>query len=126
MRSSKAKAVVLVGHGSRARGFSAAMKKVAADLSAAPELGRVVCAYLEITPPSIPDAIARCVEEGAREVRVLPYFVLSGRHVKEDMPRIVAEARKKHGRRARIILCPYLGYDKRMVQLARKRISQAR
>lgn len=117
---------MLVGHGSRARGFAAAMKKVASRLSAAPGLGRVVCAYLEIARPSITEAIDRCVAGGAREVRVLPYFVLSGRHVKSHIPVIIAASRKKHGRRAKIILCPYLGYDKKVVELAKERIRQGR
>lgn len=116
--------MILAGHGSRARGFAASMKKVAADLSR--EMGTpVVCAYLEIAKPSIAEAVDRCVAKGAREVRVLPYFVLSGRHVKSHFPEIIAQARRKHARRVEIILCPYLGYDKRLVQLAKQRILEA-
>ena len=100
------------------------MKKVASRLRGS--FGRVACAYLEIACPSIPEAIDRAVAGGAREVRVLPYFVLSGRHVKEHIPSLVAAARRKHRRRARIILCPYLGYDRKVVELARERIRQGR
>lgn len=125
MKSSD-RAVVLAGHGSRTRGFSAAMRRVARDLAADGGFGRIICAYLEIARPSIAEAIDRAVAAGAAEVRVLPYFVLSGRHVKEHFPAIAAAARKKHGRRARIILCPYLGYDKKVVSLTKERIRQGR
>ncbi len=118
------KAVVLVGHGSRARGFAFAMKKVASQLRGQRDMGEVVCAYLEISRPSIEKAIAGCVARGVRQIRVLPYFLMAGRHVNSHIPQIIAGARKKHGRWVRIILCPYLGYDKKVVELTKQRLRQ--
>ena len=122
MRSSKpACAVVLVGHGSKARDFDGAMRRVARRLAHGP-FRSVQCAYLEINYPSIPDAIRQAVERGAREVRILPYFVLSGRHVVHDIPGIVRTAKKLHGKKTRIRLCPYLGYDERIVGVVKDRL----
>ena len=120
----KKKALIIVGHGSRLRGFQAAMEKVARNFRADKSFGLVLCAYLEITPPSIPDAIDLCLKKGAREIFVLPYFLLTGRHVTEDIPKIVSAARKKHGRKVRIKLCSYLGYHEKIVEVARERIHQ--
>ena len=123
MKSSKP-AVLLVGHGSKAAGFAGAMKKVAARLRHRKQYGRVVCAFLEVSSPSIPEAIDACVRRGASEVRVLPYFVLTGKHVTRDIPRIVSEAAKKHRDRARVVLCPYLGYHPHLVSVVRERLTE--
>ncbi len=114
--------VVLVGHGSREKGFQSAMKKVAARLKKDKRFAGVLCAYLEIASPSIEEAIARLAAKGGAHIRILPYFVLSGRHVKSHIPAIVSRARKKYGRGVKITLCPYLGYDESLVLLAQKRI----
>lgn len=120
------KAVVIVGHGSKLKGFQAAMVKVAQKLRQEKKFHWVWCAYLEITPPSIPAAIQTLVKKGATEIRVLPYFLLLGRHIREDMPRIVKEARKKYGSRVKIKLCPYLGYDPKLVSLVKQRIGNSK
>jgi sirohydrochlorin ferrochelatase len=114
-------AVLVVGHGSRAKGFESAMKKVARRLAAKLKT-KVTCAYLEIAKPSVPEAVDALVRGGAREIRVLPYFVQLGLHVREDMPALVAEAKKRHRGRARITLCPYLGYHDKIVQVAAERL----
>ena len=121
MRLSKP-SVLLVGHGSKAAGFDAAMQKVAKSLRREKVYREVLCAFLEVSPPSIPDAIEALVQKGACEVRVLPYFVLSGKHVTRDIPRIVSEAARKHRGRARVALCPYLGYHPDIVSVVKQRL----
>lgn len=113
--------MVLVGHGSKARGFDGAMKRVAASVRRG-KWRSVECAYLEITRPSIPAAIARAVKKGAKEVRIMPYFVLSGRHIREHIPQIVSAERKRWAGRCRLVLCPYLGYDRRLAAVVRERL----
>ena len=118
------KAVLIVGHGSREQGFAAAMEKVAKSIKKNTRFDFVSCAYLEVSPPSIPEGIERLVRKGAREIRVLPYFLLTGKHVRRHIPEIVAEARRKFKARAKIILCPYLGFDKAIVSLVKQRLDE--
>ena len=115
--------MVLVGHGSKTRGFDGAMQKVARQLRRERLYREVYCAFLEVSVPSIPEAILRCVQRGAREVRILPYFVLTGKHVTRDIPRIVREAARQHRGKAKIILCPYLGYHSKIVSVVKDRIA---
>ncbi len=118
MRSSK-RAVILVGHGSKALGFDRAMKRVALRLR---QRGyRVICAFLEINPPSIPEAIEKAAKQSTR-IDVLPYFLLRGNHIVRDIPEIIREARKKHGSSVEIRLCPYLGFDEAIVKVVEKRL----
>lgn len=113
-----------MGHGSKMPGFQKAMEETARRLKNAGRFSDVVCAYLEISQPSIPDAVASCVEKGATRVKVLPYFILDGMHVKKDIPEIVSAAREKLRDRAEIILCPHLGFDEKIVSLVKRRLKE--
>ena len=53
-------------------------------------------AFLEVTHPSIPEGIEVCVTKGATEIIILLNFLNSGRHVDEDIPNIVDEARTRY------------------------------
>lgn len=125
MSSSKI-GVVLVGHGSRALGFDTAMQKVATALRREKKYIAVLCGFLEVTPPSIHEAILACVHHGAGEVRVLPYFVLTGRHVTRDIPRIVGATSKKYRGQFKIVLCPYLGFHPKLVAVVKERLLHGR
>ena len=115
-------AVVIVGHGSKLRGFDAALRRVAAAVRKDKRFFSVRCAYLAINSPSIREAIRRSALAGAAEVRVLPYFLLSGKHVTRHIPQIVS-ASKKNFPDIKISLRPYLGYDDRIVSVVKKRIA---
>jgi sirohydrochlorin ferrochelatase len=119
------RAVIVVGHGSKEPGFEKAMVKAAKALRRGGTFAPVVCAYLGSALPSLPEAVARCVRQGASEIIVAPYFVLAGAHVTKDIPALVREARKKYARRARVRLAPYLGYHEKIVSVIRERIAQA-
>ncbi|MGH7197184.1 MAG: sirohydrochlorin chelatase [Candidatus Omnitrophota bacterium] len=125
MKLSK-KAVIVVGHGSKRKGFEAAMVRVAAKLRRGGKFGAVSCAYLGSASPSVPGAIARCVRRGAAEIVIVPYFVLAGDHVAEDIPEMVREAVKRYRGKAKIRLSPYLGYHAKIVSVIQERIRQAR
>ncbi len=115
-------AAILVGHGSKARNFQTALSRVASAIRRSGDYDSVRCAYLEVSRPSIPEAIEASVRDGMEVVRVLPYFLLTGNHVRHDIPGIVREARRCHRKKARIILCPYLGYDRRLVAVVSDRL----
>ena len=124
MKLSKKVAVILVGHGSKAPDFDKTMRQVVAKLKQQKKYASVCCAYLEINSPSISEAIKTAVQNDAKEVRVLPYFLLTGRHVIKDIPEIVHEAKLRHAGEAKVVLCPYLGFDPKLVKLVQKRIEQ--
>jgi sirohydrochlorin cobaltochelatase len=86
-----ATAVVLVAHGSRGSSANQAHLDLADALDARID-PTVIGAFMELAEPSIGDAIGRAVEAGASVVAVLPYFLHPGRHLRDDIPRLVAEA----------------------------------
>jgi sirohydrochlorin ferrochelatase len=104
------RALLLVAHGSRREASNAEVraltKRVAERAGARYDL--VECAFLELAPPSIPDGIQGCIDRGADEVVVLPYFLSAGRHVAEDIPNDVKRKQDEHPR-VNIRIAPYVG-----------------
>lgn len=114
-RSKGARTLLLVAHGSR-RPEPAAELEALADMLAARLGARVATAYLELTPPTIPDGLRALLAEGHREIGVIPFFLSSGRHVLEDVPREVAEV-VEEAKDARIELLPAVGLHPGMLGL---------
>ena len=85
------KALLLIAHGSRRAEANADLEHVAAALRARGRYPIVQVSYLELAEPSIPDGGARCVEQGATDVVMLPYFLSPGVHVRDDMAGIRAD-----------------------------------
>jgi sirohydrochlorin ferrochelatase len=112
------KALLLVAHGSRRESSNQEVRDLAARLGerAAGRFGHVDCAFLEIAEPLIPDGIQRCIDRGADEVVVLPYFLSAGRHVVEDIPNDVAIKQTEHPG-IDIRIAPYLGSAEGVIDL---------
>jgi sirohydrochlorin ferrochelatase len=78
-------ALLLMAHGSRQPEANEDLQHVAAELRAAGTFAIVEASFLELAPPSIPQAGAHCVEQGAQRVVMLPYFLSAGVHVRRDL-----------------------------------------
>lgn len=95
MSKSKSAYIVIV-HGSREaeanRAFEAFLKKLAAKAKSR----KIYGAFLELCKPSIPEALEAALSAGAREIFILPMMFFPGRHVKQDIPRFVQEAKAKY------------------------------
>lgn len=104
------RSLLLVAHGSRRRESNDEVRRLTEVLRAksGARFHTVHCAFLELAEPSIPDGIQACIDGGAEEVVVLPYFLSAGRHVQQDIPGQVALKQREHPN-VRIEIAPYLG-----------------
>jgi sirohydrochlorin ferrochelatase len=90
-------AVLLVDHGSRRAEANALLDQVAALVKQRLGAGSIVePSHMDIAAPTIAQGFARCVEQGATTVVIHPFMLAPGRHVTEDLPRLVAEAAQLH------------------------------
>jgi len=90
-------AVLIVDHGSRRAQANALLDEVASLVKR--RLGArsiVEAAHMDIAEPTIAQGFARCVEQGAATVVVHPFMLSPGRHVSEDLPRLVARSAAAH------------------------------
>lgn len=99
---SSAKTLILLAHGSRTDATFAEMQDLAdrmAALRAKPATGTawtIRGAFLSLTPPDLAQAVEAAIAEGSREVRILPLFLFSGKHVLADIPEQVEALRARH------------------------------
>ena len=55
-----------------------------------------MAAHMEIAGPSISEQVDLLIKLEVRHIHVLCYFLSNGRHITEDIPRLVQEALAKH------------------------------
>ena len=114
------KALVIVAHGSRRQASNdevvALTKCISENLKQ--DYPIVEAGFLELAEPLIPDAIENCIQQGASDVCVVPYFLSAGRHVQEDVPAEVDKARAMHKEIPMVIL-PHIGGAPMMIDLIR-------
>lgn len=110
------KAIVLFGHGSRDPLWRLPMETVATRLRATQPGTPVRCAYLELQAPDLLSAASELVEAGATQVTIVPMFLGTGRHAREDLPLLVDGLRAAHPEIA-FVLQPAIGEDARVVEL---------
>jgi len=112
------KSLLLVAHGSRRAASNDEVRELTRHLAeqTGGEYGFVDCGFLELAEPSIPEGIQRCIDAGATQVVVLPYFLSAGRHVSEDIP---AEVKPKQDEYPGIRICisEYLGAAQGITEL---------
>ena len=110
------KGIVLFGHGSRDPLWRLPMETVATRLRTLRPDALVRCAFLELDQPSLPVAAADLVAAGADEVTVVPMFLGTGRHAREDLPPLVEQLRSQHPQVAFVLQKP-VGEDGRVLDL---------
>ena len=121
------KAFLLIAHGSKVDASNQEVRQLAVRLEAAARdrFDLVKCAFLELAQPSIPEGVQKCIDAGAREVFVVPYFLAAGRHVRTDIPGELQKKREEHPQ-IEIHLCDYLGKSPALtgllVELAEQRL----
>jgi sirohydrochlorin cobaltochelatase len=90
------KGILLFAHGSRDPLWHQPMQAVAARIAAMEPDAAVCCAYLELTEPDFETAAAQLIDQGARQITVVPLFLGVGRHAREDLPLLLAAAQARH------------------------------
>lgn len=116
-------AVVVAAHGSRAVAANETHEALVDALASSIDVP-VRPGFLELATPSIPDAIDAAVEAGATTVLVLPYFLHPGRHLVEDLPRIVSEAAVRHPDREIRLLASF-GADPALTEVLAQQVRRA-
>src|SRR5215203_2262401 len=91
-----AHAIVLFAHGARDPRWAEPFAAVAARVRAAAPGCPVVLAFLELMAPSLGEAVERLVAGGATRVDVVPLFLGTGGHLRQDLPPLVEALRSAH------------------------------
>ena len=89
-------AIVLFAHGSRDPLWHKPIEAVAQAIALQAPGTPVRCAYLELSTPSLDEAAAQLLAQGATRLRVFPMFLGMGKHAREDLPLLMDALRAAH------------------------------
>jgi sirohydrochlorin cobaltochelatase len=114
-------AVVMMAHGSPTPEANAPIFEIAKQVEET--LGVTVrVAFMECNQPTIASVIDEFVQRGSQHIVATPYFLHLGSHVREDLPRIIEEARVRHPGQE-IFLSEHLGFDVTISEIIEARIN---
>lgn len=82
-------ALVLVGHGSRLPYSKETVYAIAEKIKEKGTYPIVEIGMMEFNEPTIPQAVKKVIEKGAKKVIVVPVFLAHGNHTKRDIPKIL-------------------------------------
>ena len=88
--------LIIVDHGSKREAANNKLLELASAVKSRTGRAIVEAAHMELASPTVAEAYAACVAQGATKVVCHPYFLSPRRHVTEDIPGILEEAAKAH------------------------------
>lgn len=114
------KALLLIAHGSRRQASNQEVVALvdAIRVATSDHFDRVEAAFLELATPDIPTAIGNCVDAGAEEMVLVPYFLAAGSHVVEDLPRFLEQAKQAYPH-CQFQLTAHIGVASTMIDLVK-------
>ncbi len=113
-------AVILVGHGSLRPASGAAMIRLAARAQEAAVAPLVAAGFLNYSQPSFITTLDRCVAKGATTLVLLPYFLVPGKFVRVDLPRLLRQAQARYPQLRFLLAAPF-GAHPALAQLVLRR-----
>lgn len=118
------RAMLVMVHGSPRPIANAEMFRVVEVVKERGVFPIVEVGFMECNEPTIPEAIAACVEKGATEVVAVPYFLHTGKHVADDLPTLIEEAMARYPGVV-FRMGNYLGRSERMTEILMDRTHAA-
>lgn len=125
--------LVLAGHGSEFGSYKETVEQLAAILRKRSHFLTVKIGFMEISNPSIRDALASAVEEGAEKLIVVPVLLAESRHTMQDIPKLLGmEKGQNRGTlsfdsraNVEVAYCKPIGADKRLADIILDRAVEA-
>ena len=82
--------LILFAHGSRDPKWAEPFKAIQSLIRAQAPALRVELAFLELMQPGIQECLSNLVKQGVKRVSIVPIFLAAGRHLREDLPALIA------------------------------------
>jgi len=115
--------ILLLAHGSREGDTEKTMGQITQYVREILKNEMVEEAYLQFRDKNLEKGLLSLIGRGADEIKVVPYFLFEGVHIKEDIPGELEEFRKQHPN-VKITMGSTLGADRRLAEILADRIGQ--
>ena len=125
--------LVLIGHGSEFGSYKETVQRLADIIRKRSHFSTVKIGFMEITSPSIRDALSSAVKEGAEKLVVVPVLLAESRHTMQDIPRMLGMEKGQHRGTlsfesrgdVEVAYCKPIGADGRLADIILDRAAEA-
>jgi sirohydrochlorin cobaltochelatase len=123
--SIKQTGIIILAHGSKLRNeknhlvmkkVQSTLHKVVKEIKKRNNWSMVEQAFFQFLKPDLPRSIEKLANKGCTKIVVLPFFLFSGNHVTQDIPKILKEEGKKY-KNIEFVLTKSLGQDSRIIDI---------
>lgn len=116
-------ALLVMAHGTPLEAANEPVRQLSAWLHGATGYTWAAPAYLDCNRPRIAEAIDAFAAQGAHKIVALPYFLHRGRHLRQDLPALLAAARRRHPE-ITLLEASHLDYDLRLADVITDRLGE--
>jgi sirohydrochlorin ferrochelatase len=116
------KGILAIAHGSRAKETEATLEAVMSIVKSKLPGYAVECAFMEFSERTVEKGVSALAEQAVSEIKIVPYFLFMGVHMKEDIPGLVKECAANYPD-IKISMCAPLGFDERLADIVIDRIN---
>ena len=125
--------LILAGHGSEFGSYKETVEQLAAIIRKRSHFLTVKVGFMELSSPSIHDALASAVEAGAEKLIVVPVLLAESRHTMQDIPKLLGmEKGRNRGNlsfksrgNVEVVYCRPIGADRRLADIILDRAAEA-
>ena len=89
-------AVVIVSHGSRNLKAQSQFENLTKKIKAKIKYIRIEGAFFQLAQPNLTAVIEQLVQEGFKQLSIVPFFLMHGNHVAHDIPELIQQEQKKY------------------------------
>jgi len=107
--------IILLAHGSSDKRWCETFEQLAAPTLNSVEHSAI--AYMELATPSLESVISAGKADGISHFTIIPLFLAAGRHLRKDVPAMIAELEEHHG--VTIHLARPIGQSERLAAAVR-------
>ena len=115
--------VLVLAHGSREKETEATLDQIVSLLKAKLNIKHIEKAFLQFSDMSLGKGLEKLIDQGVNDIKVVPYFLFEGVHIKEDIPNEIKEFAQSYPQ-VRITLGRTLGADRRLAEVLADRIKE--
>ena len=125
-KSTSDSALVLFAHGSRDPRWAEPFEAIQALIRAQAPETPVELAFLELMQPGIQECLGVLAKRGVRRVSVVPIFLAAGRHLREDLPALIAPVQQQFPDLEIIVSTPIGDIPEFQAAIAKLALAQAK
>lgn len=118
------KGVILLGHGSRREEANDEIRQIGRMIQDGDKDGCYEVAFLSFASPGLTDAAEGLIEKGIDNIIVMPIFLVTGNHIKRDIPSKLLLLKTSYPE-VKFIMAKHFGAHPEIVKIVQERIMAA-